>query len=879
MTLQNPTHYLQHLAQIAKTKIPAARLTCGPLLSKSLSTPPPAPPAPPALLSPIFPKPLFSPLPRTSDITIIGAGAAGVAVTAHVLRNIRQQKLPPQSVTMIEKAVSAGPGLAYGHGCEGTIVNMAADTMGIFDGDPGHFVRWMRERGRGREKAGVVEGKGGRFPERTVYGRYLEEMVEATKTDAEKSGMPFEVVNGEVKDVEADSDEFQLLLGDGRSLLSRKVVLALGNFSAVINRHLIGNPNFMESPWPAQKLKEIPTRASVVVIGSRLTAIDAVLALADNGHEGPITMVSRSGLLPKVQGDVPPYERQYVLYSAAREAEDLSTGAFAHVIQALQLEINQAYPTTFNNWWHKLGVDDPVSTEIPSEQMDTKVWCRLRLEVVGKHPSFLETLRADIQEAENGDVGWQAVLKATAPLAERYWHSFTAHERLHIENFMSLWMCYRHSMPLVNAKRLLALMASGQLEGKRGIGAAFQQEGHFEISTHDGPILSQYLIEAIGQEHHPQRVDSLLVRGLLAKQILKPQPFGGVSVDFTTLETPTKSMYVLGSMTRGVHLYTNAIDRNAAHAARIADHLTGIPPRRSLHVAFFVGSDLFSHLMLAKIVPQLIARGHMPFVYLPQHRAKRQSESFLSRELAFFERTLLHQHVIPFLGSLTPDETPCLTVRQMQKKYGILVQDVKDVNDSKFLGSLKDHHIDFGLSLRCYQRFQKNIIAYFQSPRVLLNLHPGVLPEYRGVMTANRAMTSAEERFGYSLHHVNEDYDSGDVVDIRTRPIDYQKSMLLSMEDMYPLGVDMAVDAIEHHARGRSFSMTPQDPTKSHYYSFPTELELNQARMSDIRLVDPASMQDLLVRSYASPSQEKGLRGVIQDATEEWYSSEKPIEK
>ena len=36
----------------------------------------------------------------------------------------------------------------------------------------------------------------------------------------------------------------------------------------------------------------------------------------------------------------------------------------------------------------------------------------------------LTELRSVISRAENGAVGWQSVLKATAPVVERYWNNF-----------------------------------------------------------------------------------------------------------------------------------------------------------------------------------------------------------------------------------------------------------------------------------------------------------------------------------------------------------------------------------------------------------------------------------------------------------------------
>ena len=164
-------------------------------------------------------------------------------------------------------------------------------------------------------------------------------------------------------------------------------------------------------------------------------------------------------------------------------------------------------------------------------------------------------------------------------------------------------------------------------------------------------------------------------------------------------------------MTRGVHLYCTAIDRNAVHAERLADGILRLRPRKPLHVAFFVGIDLFSRLMASQLVPRLLAAGHMPFLYLPVHKGSQRPQLFELRELAFYARHLLQAHIIPHSGSDFAAAGPCMTVQQLRARYGVLVESVPDVNDPAFVRSLATHHIDLGFSLRCYQRFKTDALG------------------------------------------------------------------------------------------------------------------------------------------------------------------------
>jgi hypothetical protein len=63
----------------------------------------------------------------------------------------------------------------------------------------------------------------------------------------------------------------------------------------------------------------------------------------------------------------------------------------------------------------------------------------------------------------------------------------------------------------------------------------------------------------------------------------------------TTLEA-TIGSYIIGSMTKGVHIYCNGVDLIAAHAAPIPYSLTGDIARRSLDIFLRTRNGLFAPL-------------------------------------------------------------------------------------------------------------------------------------------------------------------------------------------------------------------------------------------------------------------------------------------
>jgi hypothetical protein len=582
--------------------------------------------------------------------------------------------------------------------------------------------------------------------------------------------------------------------------------------------------------------------------------VDVANALVSNGHAGSITFISRSGKLPKVQGVPARFGERYILYNLARELEGnekLIGGALDAVISKMKYLILEHDPQAIAH----LSGDGEAS----------------------------EVLKEDIRAAESGSIIWQLVIGATAPLLERYWNTFTIEEKQHwLKDFNSTWVTHRHSMPLENGKKILELLESGQLQVVKGSKVLWNEsKQRFVLEQEDGngrSVEGDFLIESLGQEFDTAKINSQLLKTLLSSGLLQSHPVCGIDVDFDTLKTAS-GIHVIGSLTKGVHFYVTATDRVTAHASRIANSLVKLPPRKPLHIAFFVGSDLFSHLMLSKLVPRLLCLGHLLFIFLPKDSgyAKLKNTNpkpYELEKLQFWERTALQDTIIPLLGTAIQLGAKFLTVQQLASHYGLLFQPIPNINDTSFLQTLKGNHIDIGISLRCYQRFKSPIISYFNSPgRCLLNLHPGKLPEYRGVMTAFRAMSNADLDFGYSLHHIDENFDAGAIIDIKTGTIDYSKAMLEGMNGLYEIGVGMVMDAIERFARGGDLKdgVVEQEVEKARYFTFPTEEEIREGGEKGVEIVGDGALE-LLVECFGGEDGElkELLREKIGEAWRKW---------
>ncbi len=99
--------------------------------------------------------------------------------------------------------------------------------------------------------------------------------------------------------------------------------------------------------------------------------------------------------------------------------------------------------------------------------------------------------------------------------------------------------------------------------------------------------------------------------------------------------------------------------------------------------------------------------------------------------------------------------------RSKIKNYGIKFTKKSNFENSS-LKLLKKYNID----ILCLAGFMKilsgNFIKKFSKP--ILNIHPSLLPKYKGLNTHKRAIKNKDKFAGASIHKVTEKLDSGKVI-------------------------------------------------------------------------------------------------------------------
>lgn len=214
-----------------------------------------------------------------TDVAIVGGGFSGAMLAA------RLSEVGVRSA-LIDRTARPGLGVAYSTPFDGHLLNVRSARMSALEGDPDHFVRWLRDNAPDR-----ADPDG--FAPRRLYGLYVRDRLEAAL-----AGGRISVVTGEAAAVEGDG----VRLTDGRRIEARAAVLATGNPAP---RTASSAGRVISDPWAVGALDVIGPDDPVLIIGTGLTMVDMVVWLEGRGWRGRATALSRRGLKPRAHGEAP----------------------------------------------------------------------------------------------------------------------------------------------------------------------------------------------------------------------------------------------------------------------------------------------------------------------------------------------------------------------------------------------------------------------------------------------------------------------------------------------------------------------------------------------------------------------------------------------
>ena len=467
-------------------------------------------------------------MPRT--IAVVGGGAAGVILSAHLLRAASASR--PVIVLLVDPAETPGRGLPYRTTDPRHTLNAVVARLSAFDDDPEHLLRWCAAAG--------VPAEPGTFLQRADFGRYLAELLPSVPVP---DGSSVRHVRGTVVDVEDLSPETErldgaagtdrlegtgpgvlLTLTDGGTLRADAAVLALGTPPPVrLPEYEPWGERYVADPWSPDLDARAAGARRVLVVGTGLTTLDVVAHLHPLLPGARFTAVSRGGVLP-----------------AAHAADPLPP--------AIELDLG-AGPTRGSG-----GADGS----------DGALTLAGVLDVVRR--------RVDAERAAGRD--WRAVIDAVRPQVNAAWARLSPEEQATFQReHARSWENVRHRMSHAMRTHVDRLVADGVLT----VGTVAEVRGgeRWDTAAFDLVVGATGLPALTSPGWNPL-VDALLARSLIRRHRLGTgldlTP-GAALVDATGVGHPR--LRAMGLARRGLEWECTSVPDLRRQAALLADDLLG----------------------------------------------------------------------------------------------------------------------------------------------------------------------------------------------------------------------------------------------------------------------------------------------------------------
>jgi methionyl-tRNA formyltransferase len=103
-------------------------------------------------------------------------------------------------------------------------------------------------------------------------------------------------------------------------------------------------------------------------------------------------------------------------------------------------------------------------------------------------------------------------------------------------------------------------------------------------------------------------------------------------------------------------------------------------------------------------------------------------------------------------------------------------------------------------------------------PRGTINIHPALLPKYRGRYSIPHAIFNGEKETGVTLHYMTPGLDDGPIISQKSFPLSDNDTAKTAYDMFTSVGTELFEQFVEKVERGENIVATPQDESQATYF-------------------------------------------------------------
>jgi methionyl-tRNA formyltransferase len=275
----------------------------------------------------------------------------------------------------------------------------------------------------------------------------------------------------------------------------------------------------------------------------------------------------------------------------------------------------------------------------------------------------------------------------------------------------------------------------------------------------------------------------------------------------------------------------------------------------TLRLAFFGSDCLFSETVLQTLLqsPHKVAAVILPAVGLPGVHVHRPIQALLPENAKILE---YDAHALPVISLFVQR-----SILHTAWEKGISLFAVRDLANRETAGTLSMVRADVACVACFPRRIPANLLHVPR--RGFLNVHPSLLPEYKGPSPLFWQLRAGEQRTGVTVHWMDAEFDTGPLADQRGVPLPDGISETDATGMMSRAGARLLVEVLDHVAAGEI--PYRKQPPGGEYHPYPREADFAISPTWPARRVFNF-MRGTSVWGYPYPLEIEGKELLLTDA-------------
>lgn len=475
-------------------------------------------------------------------IAVIGLGVAGVSVLRELSRQMSTDQKKNNQIIIYTSKKEWGTGFPYQDDDERLLINQYTETMTINPEDEDEFLNWVKNNKQ------ITTPYHTHLP-RKWFGEYLRETAERIIKEL-NTLVKYETVN----DIEYEKNGNYTVISEESIEIVKAVHLTTGHLAYQDPYNLKDSKGFIYNPYPAEEsLIFNENTESIGIIGSGLTALDAMLYIQKEYPKIKLTFYSRTGLFSSVRGDETSVQLHYFCDERVKKLLN----------DEPELSLEQV-----KKWFYKEMEEHEINVDW--------VWNNL-----GK--GSVEGMTLDLNYSK--ELGaFQSLVRHMRSCYPLIWNALSDEERdLFLTRYSDQWQRFKAPIPQETAQHLIDLIKNQSIQLVSGLEAISKTEHGFKLRDHlNNEYEESYLINCTGQNINiaeSLHLQTSLIKNLVNKGLLAGHKYGGINIDYPSMSVidadglKHKFFKTYGQMVSGVQFGNNNVELISLSAQTGVKHM------------------------------------------------------------------------------------------------------------------------------------------------------------------------------------------------------------------------------------------------------------------------------------------------------------------